>query len=90
MSTDDHGDAPASWKCVVPNVLGRGESARLVLSKRRLPGLDGCVQLHASRHDPWRGWTSYAAEVGSRRGEVGFRGLRSGWMELFVERKGIQ
>lgn len=75
MSTDDHNDARASWKCVVSNVLGRGESARLVLSKRRLPGLDGSLQFHSSRYNARRGWTSYTAELGSRRGEIAWRSL---------------
>ena len=78
MSTDDHNDARASWKCVVSNVLGRGESARLVLSKRRLPGLDGSLQFHSSRYNARRGWTSYTAELGSRRGEIAWRSLRCG------------
>ena len=76
VSTDDHNDARLSWKLVIPNVLGRGESVQCRLSKRRLPGLDGSLQLHSSRYGARSGWTTYSAEVGSRRGGVTWRSLR--------------
>ena len=76
MSTDDHNDARLSWKLVIPNILGRGESVQCRLSKRRLPGLDGSLQLHSSRYGARSGWTTYSAEVGSRRGGVTWRSLR--------------
>ena len=76
MSTTDDNEAKASLKFVVPNILGRGESAHLRLSRRRLPGTDLALQFHSSRYGARRGWTSYTAEFGSRRGEVQWRSLK--------------
>ena len=76
MSTDDHSDARASWSLKIPNIFGRGESSAVRLSKRRLPGVDGSLLFHCSRYGTRRGWTSYSAEFGRRRGEVSWRSLR--------------
>ena len=76
MGTDDHSDARATWRILIPNLLGRGESMIWTLSKRRLPGVDGSLQLHCSRYGGRRGWTTYSAELGSRRREVAWRSLR--------------
>jgi outer membrane protein assembly factor BamA len=65
-----------TWKSSIPNLLGRGESVRLHLSRRwSVNGTDGCLQLATSRINTRTGRVSYLAEAGRRRENVLWRGL---------------